>query len=119
MTKYKWKVVYKNGTECTADDTGYATLVREDIDSVSIVDERGAETYSISLSENENFVYRRRVKQPPGGTPEICHMLLKFTGKGNKFAFIFEDGSPIHIRDNFISSHKWFSSPIIKDFETL
>jgi hypothetical protein len=119
MTKYRWKIVYKDGTQCTADNTGYGAILRENVISVSIIDDRGAEKYSVPLEENENFAYRRRVKQTPGSAPEVCHILMKFTEKGNKFAFIFEDGSPTHTRDNFQKNHKWFYPPIISDFETI
>ena len=119
MTKYKWKVRYKDGTDCTADDTGYGEIDRPNVESVSIVDESDTDVYSVSLSDEESFAYRRRVKQTFGGSIQVCHILLKYTKQGNKFAFVFEDGSPTHIRDNFIANHKWFYSPVVKNFETL
>ena len=119
-SKLKWKADYKNGTVITEGDLNYKALDRSQVTKFSIVRvDTGETVYSINVLDGENFVYRRRTKTDgyPENT-EVCHLVLRFTEQGNKFAFIFDADSKLVVKDTFDRNSRWFQSPTFASFET-
>lgn len=119
MTSFNWEVTYKNGDSVSQETTAYRMIDRENVKKFSLVDQNGKEHYSINLEKGDSFLYRRRVKRTPSGEETSCHILAKYTPVGKKIAFVFPEDGSLVIKDNFISTHRWFYPVSPQEFESI
>ena len=120
MTKsnLSWKVTYKDGNVHDEGEIKYSEFQRNAVSKFSILSKEDFVVYEINIQDGESFAYRRRTAIGGNGT-EICHIIMKFTPVGNKYAFIFDSTESIVIKDHFDNKKRWFGEIVFMEWENL